>query len=313
MDIYIAEYDFNKPVQKTITIPTNTEYKIGIGAIRNGSILQLGKDDVTLNIGAVEIAATGTYNGYVTFDRSLGRTPETVSAKVKILGTSFDLMIVGKYSTKGEIGGAGGDVTKEEFDAFVEKTDESVEILNQRTIDNGSAINEVGGDLDILKREVWDMYTNDDIDNKINQFAAHYITKRTGTEGSYSYPQFATHADLVTARQTHTEENPQFFYNDDPHTPDKNDYCVVLSDETHDNATTRYSFVGDWPDGRFRYQYTINETALSEDQWKAINSGITSDKLEAIESAVATIPTQTHMFHVEYEDGGMEDFEVVVK
>ena len=316
MNIYIAEYDFNRPLQKTITIPTNTTYNIGIGAIRNGSILQLGKDDVKLNIGDVEIAATGTYNGYVTFDRSLGRTPETVSAKVKILGTSFDLMIVGKYSTKGEIGGAGGsgdDVTRSEFDAFVQKTDESIGSLNQSTIDNKNLINQVDGELETLNSNVSQMYTNDEIDNKINQFAAHYLTKRTGSEGSYSYPQFATYADLSNAIQTHTAENPQFFYGDEGHTPDKNDYCVVLSDETHDNTTTRYSFVGDWPDGKFRYQYTINESPLTEEQWKAINSGITSEKLQSIESAVATIPTQTRTFHVEYEDGGVEDLEVVVK
>ena len=316
MNIYIAEYDFNKPVQKTITIPTNTNYKIGIGAIRNGTILQLGKDDVKINIGDTEISATGTYNGYVTFDRSLGRTPETVSAKVKILGTSFDLMIVGKYSTKGEMGGeggSGGDVTRDEFDAFVQKTDGSIESLNQSILDNKNLINQVDGELETLKGNVSQMYTNDEIDNKINQFAAHYLTKRTGSEGSYSYPQFATYADLANAIQTHTAENPQFFYGDEGHTPDKNDYCVVLSDETHDNTTTRYSFVGDWPDGRFRYQYTINESPLTEEQWKAINSGITSEKLQSIESAVATIPTQTHTFHVEYEDGGTEDFEVVVK
>ena len=316
MNIYIAEYDFNKPVQKTITIPTNTTYKIGIGATRNGSMLQLGKDDVKINIGDTEISATGTYNGYVTFDRSLGRTPETVSAKVKILGTSFDLMIVGKYSTKGEMGGEGGsgdDVTREEFDAFVQKTDESVASLNQSNLDNKNLINQVDGELETLKGNVSQMYTNTEIDDKINQFAAHYLTKRTGSEGSYSYPQFATYADLANAIQTHTVENPQFFYGDEGHTPDKNDYCVVLSDETHDSATTRYSFVGDWPDGTFRYQYTINESPLTEEQWKAINSGITSEKLQSIESAVATIPTQTHTFHVEYEDGSVEDFQVVVK
>lgn len=151
MNIYIAEYDFNKPVQKTITIPTNTNYKIGIGVIRNGSMLHLGKDDVKINIGDTEISATGTYNGYVIFDRSLGRIPETVSVKVKILNTSFDLMIVGKYSTKGE---TGDDVKRDEFDAFVDKTDKSVESLNQSIIDNKNLINEVDGELETLNGNV---------------------------------------------------------------------------------------------------------------------------------------------------------------
>lgn len=122
-------------------------------------------------------------------------------------------------------------------------------------------------------------YTKGQVDDKINQSAAHYLTKRTGTEGHYSYPQFATHADLAAAKAAHTADTPQFFYGIEPHTPDKNDYCVVLNDETHDHETTRYAFVGEWDNnGYFRYQYTINETPLTEEQWAAINSLISRDE-----------------------------------
>lgn len=122
-------------------------------------------------------------------------------------------------------------------------------------------------------------YTKEQVDDKINQSAAHYLTKRTGTAGHYSYPQFSTHADLASAKAAHTADNPQFFYGIEPHTPDKNDYCVVLNDETHDHETTRYAFVGEWDNnGYFRYQYTINETPLTEEQWAAINSLISRDE-----------------------------------
>ena len=49
--------------------------------------------------------------------------------------------------------------------------------------------------------------------------------------------------------------------------PTKNDYTIVLSDEQHDNATTRYIYNNGW-----EYQYTVNETALTQAQLNALNS-----------------------------------------
>ena len=118
-------------------------------------------------------------------------------------------------------------------------------------------------------------YDAGEIDDKINQAAAHYLTSRAGTEGDYTYPQFATHAALEEAVRTHTAETPKFFYAGEVFTPTKNDYCVVLADETHGNETTRYAFVGVWGEGGlFQYQYTINETPFSEEQWKNINNAV---------------------------------------
>jgi hypothetical protein len=59
--------------------------------------------------------------------------------------------------------------------------------------------------------------------------------------------------------------------------PTRNDYTIVLSDENHDNATTRYSYQG----SGWEYQYTVNETALTQAQLDALNSGITSWKVSA--------------------------------
>ena len=128
-----------------------------------------------------------------------------------------------------------------------------------------------------------DYYTTAEVDDKITTFVAHYLT---GKDSTGRFVPFATHAALDYAKQHHTEEDPQFFYAGEPFTPTKNDYCVVLADETVGGKTARYSFVGEWPTGSWQYQYTINDTAFSEAQWDAINSGVTGAWMESTLSAL---------------------------
>ena len=128
-----------------------------------------------------------------------------------------------------------------------------------------------------------DYYTTAEVDNKITTFVAHYLT---GKDSAGHFVPFATRAALDYAKQHHTEEDPQFFYAGEPFTPTKNDYCVVLADETVGGKTARYSFVGEWPTGSWQYQYTINDTAFSEAQWAAINSGVTGAWMENTLSAL---------------------------
>lgn len=47
-----------------------------------------------------------------------------------------------------------------------------------------------------------------------------------------------------------------------------------MDDENHDHATTRYIYNNGW-----EYQYTVNETPLTQTQLDAINSGITAGKV----------------------------------
>ena len=108
MKLYTAEYDFNRPMMRSITVPTNTDYKIGIAAIRNGMRLGLTEDQVTIELGNGSILQpSGKYNDYITFDYSQGRIPSDQTATVKIQYLldiyNFELNIVGKYSTKGDI------------------------------------------------------------------------------------------------------------------------------------------------------------------------------------------------------------------
>ena len=108
MKIYTAEYDFNRPMMKSITVPTNTEYKIGIDAILNGKRIGLAENQVTIKLGnGATLRPSGEYNGYITFDYSQGRIPYDQIATVKIQFArkiyNFGLKITGKYSTKGDI------------------------------------------------------------------------------------------------------------------------------------------------------------------------------------------------------------------
>ena len=108
MKIYTAEYDFNRPMMRSITVPTNTEYKIGISATLNGQQLGLTEDQVTIKLGnGATLRPAGEYNGYITFNYHQGRIPSDQIATVKIMYRSkiynFELKIAGKYSTKGDI------------------------------------------------------------------------------------------------------------------------------------------------------------------------------------------------------------------
>ena len=108
MKIYTIDYDFNRPMMKSITVPTNTEYKIGISATLNGRQLSLTESQVTIKLGnGAILQPSGEYNGYITFNYSQGRIPSDQIATVKIQFArkfyNFELKITGKYSTKGDI------------------------------------------------------------------------------------------------------------------------------------------------------------------------------------------------------------------
>ena len=61
----------------------------------------------------------------------------------------------------------------------------------------------------------------------------------------------------------------------------------MLEDETKTtalgvNPTTRYIYQGEWPPGKFEFQYIVNNTALTQAQVDAINSGITKDDVDKL-------------------------------
>jgi len=98
------------------------------------------------------------------------------------------------------------------------------------------------------------------VGDSINSVTAFYITKNAAGD------QWSNRAELFAATT--------FYSGGVVRVPTKNDYTIVLSDEQHDNATTRYIYNNGW-----EYQYTVNETAMTQAQLNAINSGITSGKV----------------------------------
>lgn len=70
----------------------------------------------------------------------------------------------------------------------------------------------------------------------------------------------------------------------------KNDYAVVLADEDHDKETWRYKYNGtEWV-----AEYRVNETALTVDQSNALNSGITSNLVEKLNTIIPTDANETN-------------------
>ena len=108
------------------------------------------------------------------------------------------------------------------------------------------------------------------IDDAINSVTAYYITKNA------AWDQFATYAELSAATTFYSWGVARI--------PTRNDYTIVLADENHDNATTRYIYNSWW-----EYQYTINETAMSQAQLDALNSWITSGKVSTYDGYATTI------------------------
>ena len=110
----------------------------------------------------------------------------------------------------------------------------------------------------------------DFVNDSINSVTAYYITKNA------QWDQWATYAELAAATT--------FYSGWVLRTPTKNDYTIVLADENHDNATTRYIYNSWW-----EYQYTVNETALTQAQLNALNSGITAAKVSTYDGYASEI------------------------
>ena len=100
-------------------------------------------------------------------------------------------------------------------------------------------------------------YTKTEVDDKINQFAAHYLT--ADANGS----AFATVSALTGATA--------YYYAGVVVSPTKNDYAIVLDD---DGKTARWAFFGEGETGVWQRQYYISSVSFTDEQWAAINSGI---------------------------------------
>jgi hypothetical protein len=86
-------------------------------------------------------------------------------------------------------------------------------------------------------------------------------------------------------------------------TPSTNDYMVV---ENYNNVGTwRFKYVGNWDvDGKngWKQEYQVNETPLTASQLAAINSGITSDKVNKIDASMPYYKFVNLPMYEEYDE-----------
>ena len=123
------------------------------------------------------------------------------------------------------------------------------------------------------------------VNSSINNYSAFYLTKNANGDA------FGTYGEMLLANNYWNAGVERI--------PTKNDYLVVLEDERHTtalgvNPTTRYIYQGEWPTGQFEFQYIVNNTALTQEQIDAINSGITRATVESM-----VIPSYTQEGYAE--------------
>ena len=94
------------------------------------------------------------------------------------------------------------------------------------------------------------------VNSTINSLAAFYITADAAGN------PFATRAALMSATT--------FYSGGTLRVPTRNDYALVLADEAHDGAATRYIYENGW-----QFQFVVNSSGLTAEQYNAVMSGIT--------------------------------------
>ena len=108
------------------------------------------------------------------------------------------------------------------------------------------------------------------VNSSISNMAANYVT--SDAQGD----NFATKAALSSG---------PYYHKGQTYTLTENDYALVESDETKDNATTRYIYDG----SQWSFQYIVNDTPFTQSQLDAINSGITANKVSGYDSLVSNV------------------------
>ena len=106
------------------------------------------------------------------------------------------------------------------------------------------------------------------VNSSVSNMAANYVT--SDAQGD----NFATKAALLAG---------PYYYKGQSYTLTNNDYALVESDETKENATTRYMYDG----AQWAFQYIVNNTPLTQAQLDAINSTITSSLVTSYSNHIA--------------------------
>lgn len=141
------------------------------------------------------------------------------------------------------------------------------------------------------------------VNSSINAVAAFYITRNAQGDA------FPTKAALVGATT--------FYSGGKVRIPTQNDYATVLADETQSGATTRYTYQtdtqnGTYPNGQWDLSFVVNSTSFTQAQLDAMNSGVTAEKLTAIDNdltnkldkVTTTVSDGSYRTYIITADGG---------
>lgn len=247
--------DFVEMDAKIITNVVVSSVKTGTGNIFqlsfiNGNGQTLFVKSISLT-GATETEA-GLVNTYAQSwkgVKSFADLPQTKEGRVY----NNDRQMTDKGYVDNKVADAKEDVEGQIEDVAddLEGVDERVEAIEEKLPTQASQSNKLAD--------------RDWVNSTINSLAAFYITKNAQGD------PFDTLAELQSATV--------FYSGGSVRVPTRNDYCLVRVDEEHESASCRYIYQG----GQWEFQFVVNETAFTEDQVKAINSGITQEKVAQIQ------------------------------
>ena len=255
----------------------------------SGKYLVTGENGV-VEAGDLPVASTSAA-GIVRLSSATDSTSETMAATPKAVHDAVQATVAGLDATNSVPGG--------HYITSVDETDGIVSIttaaMDDAPTQDSSKPVKSGGVFASIGAEANDRAAADAAFQQLiptaaseyNQLADKAYVDAIGerVEARYlSYSQdglpFPTYDDFVAAQQTDT-----FYYMNALTAPNNNDVIVITADRTHLNdnnqpTTTRWRFFKpETGPGEWRYEYTINNSALNEAQLLAINSGINAVKV----------------------------------
>lgn len=120
------------------------------------------------------------------------------------------------------------------------------------------------------------------VNSSIQQMAANRVTY--DAQGS----PFPTR-EILLSSQT-------YYHNGEVYTPDEHDYALVTADEGAPTPFTGGQTRFEWTGSGWEYAYGINERPFTSEEWAAIESGITAEKVAEIGKKLPINTTQNSLY-----------------
>lgn len=120
------------------------------------------------------------------------------------------------------------------------------------------------------------------VNSSIQQMAANRVTY--DAQGS----PFPTR-EILLSSQT-------YYHNGEAYTPDEHDYALVTADEGAPTPFTGGQTRFEWTGSGWEYAYGINERPFTSEEWAAIESGVTKEKVAEIGTKLPMNTTQNSLY-----------------